>query len=417
MLKGNANGYINVAKTTIRAINNAPVGDTFGQVVLHLSPTPRIWIEIDRVQLPSDFNESSETFDILLDSGTTLSVRPDFVTFERIKDKLFCKGSFALAGRPVTPVQPDDGITEVQFGLLNFPAFLAEEYQPPTTIEEFNKGYRRRDFFKLQASSWVIEVRSLKNTPEMIKRLRDQAGYGLTHEGSIRQADGKLFSTDEVTPLLKLLRLFLSFARGANCGLALVSGINDKGKRVWETWNIDHTSPWSGYRSWFDRKHAMTLTELFPGFYSQLSNAPEHHPLKMAINWYLLSNEMQALEGSIVLTQAALERLSQELVGDKGGCRKEGAWIADALEKARIPIEIPSELRKLREFKESNGLDHGPHTLVNIRNELVHSQMKLKTLPSEIYAQARELGLWYVELMLLNRFGYTGQYGNRLAQE
>ena len=43
--------------------------------------------------------------------------------------------------------------------------------------------------------------------------------------------------------------------------------------------------------------------------------------------------------------------------------------------------------------------------------------MKFEMPPGDIYFQARKLGLWYVELMLLNRFGYAGQYGNRLAQE
>ena len=60
---------------------------------------------------------------------------------------------------------------------------------------------------------------------------------------------------------------------------------------------------------------------------------------------------------------------------------------------------------------------HGPHTLVKIRNDLVHSDMKRGISSGRIYAQARELGLWYVELMLLNKFGYAGKYGNRLTQE
>ena len=136
----------------------------------------------------------------------------------------------------------------------------------------------------------------------------------------------------------------------------------------------------------------------------------------MALNWFLLSNETRILEGSIVLTQAALERLSQELVQAKGG-RKEGEWIADALTEARIPVVIPSELEKLRGLMDSNTFQHGPHTLVEIRNDLVHSQMELKTLNSGTYAQARELGLWYTELMLLRIFGYKGKYGNRLTQE
>ena len=418
MLTGSANGSIKVAETSIRTINATPVGNVFGQVMLHLSPTPRIGIEIDSVQLPSDFDELAGAFDISLDSAATFSVRPDLVRFERIKDKLLCKGSFTLANGSVTPIQPVDGLIEVQFGLLNFPAFLGEEYQPPKTIEEFKKGYQRRDFIKLEASPWVIEVKSFKNTCETIQRLRAAGGYGLTHEGSIRRSDWKSFSVNQVSPLLELLRLFLSFARGANCGLTLVVGMNDKGQRVWETWSASRPSPWSGERSWFDHKHGMTLAELFPGFYKRLWKAPGHHPLTMALHWYLLSNEIRSLEGSIVLTQAALERLSQELVGAKSGKKEgEGVRIANALDRAGIPVVIPSELKKLKELANSMTLQHGPHTLVKMRNDLIHSDMKFETPTGDIYFQVRELGLWYAELMLLNRFGYAGHYGNRLSQE
>ena len=45
---------------------------------------------------------------------------------------------------------------------------------------------------------------------------------------------------------------------------------------------------------------------------------PRHHLIRLALHWYLLSNETHSLEGGIVLAQAALERLSQEMVGKKG---------------------------------------------------------------------------------------------------
>ena len=215
---------------------------------------------------------------------------------------------------------------------------------------------------------------------------------------------------------MELLRLFLSFARGANCGLTLVVGMNDKDQRVWETWSASRPSPWSGERSWFDHNHGMTLAELFPGFYRRLLEAPAHHPLTMALHWYLLSNETRSLEGSIVLTQAALERLSQELV-DARGDRKEGVWIADALNEAGIPVMVPSELQKLKELANSMTFRHGPHTLVMMRNNLIHSQMTFETPRGDIYFQARELGLWYVELLLLRIFDYRGNHGNRLSQE
>ena len=184
----------------------------------------------------------------------------------------------------------------------------------------------------------------------------------------------------QVPPLMELLRLFLSFARGANCGLTLVVGMNDKGQRVWETWSASRPSPWSGERSWFDHDHGMTLAELFPGFYRRLWKAPGHDPLKMALQWYLLSNEIRSLEGGIVLNQAALERLSQELVEAQGN-RKEGLWIADALKKASICVDIPPQLQNLRKFMKRRSFANGPRTLVEIRNDLIHSNMKLKTLP------------------------------------
>lgn len=136
----------------------------------------------------------------------------------------------------------------------------------------------------------------------------------------------------------------------------------------------------------------------------------------MALHWFLLSNETRMLEGSIVLNQAALERLSQEFVQAKGD-RKEGTWIKDALIKAGIPIMFPTQHQDLRKFAEAAGFEHGPHALVKIRNDLIHSNMKFGTLCGDIYSQARELGLWYAELMLLRIFGYKGKYGNRLTQE
>ena len=99
------------------------------------------------------------------------------------------------------------------------------------------------------------------------------------------------------------------------------------------------------------------------------------------------------------------------------GNRKKGVWIADALNEAEIPVMIPSELQKLKELANSMTFRHGPHTLGMMRKDLIHSQMKFETPRGDIYFQARELGLWYVELLLLRIFDYRGNHGNRLSQE
>ena len=43
--------------------------------------------------------------------------------------------------------------------------------------------------------------------------------------------------------------------------------------------------------------------------------------------------------------------------------------------------------------------------------------MKKGILSFEAYRQARELGLWYIELLLLELFEYSGLYSNRLTRK
>ena len=76
----------------------------------------------------------------------------------------------------------------------------------------------------------------------------------------------------------------------------------------------------------------------------------------------------------------------------------------------RIPTPFKEDLGK-------KGFEHGPHALVDLRNGLVHQKMKNGILSSEAQRQARELGLWYVELLLLELFGYSGLYSNRLTRK
>lgn len=57
---------------------------------------------------------------------------------------------------------------------------------------------------------------------------------------------------------------------------------------------------------------------------------------------------------------------------------------------------------------------HGPHALVATRNNLVHPDQKHDPLSETALIEAQNLGLHYIELMLLRLSGYTGRYVNRL---
>ena len=221
---------------------------------------------------------------------------------------------------------------------------------------------------------------------------------------------------------LATLNHFLSFARGVSCGIAPIKGLDEAGETIWEEWGVTKVQPWKRFSSCLDRHKGASLEDLFAAFCRFCQGRRKNSRALLALEWYLESNAQEALHTSIVLNQAALERLAFEMVGPrkvaqscmKSRKEKEGAWIARALCNVNADYGIPAP------FKEAMGTErfaHGPHALVAIRNDLVHEEMKHDILTFEAYRQARELGLWYVELLLLALFGYRGLYSNRLTGE
>ena len=225
--------------------------------------------------------------------------------------------------------------------------------------------------------------------------------------------------------MIEALTLFCSFARGVYCGLTLLTGISQSGEPAWERWGVTNVEPWKGYRSWFDARNGRILEDVFPGFWAQYQRLQRDDRTRVALEWYLESNGQKALHSSIVLSQAALERLSFQQVGRKLTAREmgrkeretEGEWIARALSQAGVDCTIPPSYTALEQLRRANGFDHGPHTIVEIRNDLIHQDMSYGILSADVYRQAKELGLWYVEVLLLKLFDYNGIYANRLTQK
>ena len=60
------------------------------------------------------------------------------------------------------------------------------------------------------------------------------------------------------------------------------------------------------------------------------------------------------------------------------------------------------------------GKTDGPKALADARNNLVHVHAD-EALSLEALLEARNLGQWYAELLLLRKFGYRGRYANRLT--
>ena len=276
----------------------------------------------------------------------------------------------------------------------------------------------------LLCDEWKIELKSLSSTQQSIKFLNENGGYRLTHIGGIQKLDGSSFTGDDINECLTALCYFLSFVKGGWCNPICPVGFDETGHRVWELWSSPREA-WHRPFSWFDTHSTEQLTVLFKGFMKMWANDDWRGALREIIYWYLNANfSSRGIDAGIILTQAAIERLSYEYaVKDKRLVTADGfknLWASDKFRllfsSLRIPLDIPlatSKLKKLAQNQKMKWID-APHALTEIRNSLIHPEHKKRGQFDSAYFDAWNLGLWYLEMGILAICGYNGTYGNRL---
>ena len=367
---------------------------------LELNRAPAIVIDFDELppELKNDYTGalfSDAIMPIRLANGRKLDVAAFF------PDRPV--GTLIVRDPKVEGLRIQEYVSVIHFAIINYEAFV----HPDWTYDE--DAEQSRPCTRLEASEWEIDFYNANGQPNHKPR-----GYQITHWGSIKCGDGRPFHIDSAKPILDALELFFSFVRGGYCGISLIKGTNESGERVWEQWSVSHVTPQRYLDSWFEPTQHPDLREVFQGFWRQHQSNPGDPKSLLALQWYLESNVQESAASSIILTQAALERLASIHAGDKIGT--EGAWIAKALKKLGISVKIPPQLAALEQWRSKYGFQHGPHSIVEVRNELIHHEMRRGILDADVYLQTRDLGLWYVELLLLKQFGYQGYYRNRLTK-
>ncbi|MXZ02197.1 MAG: hypothetical protein F4Y88_00530 [Chloroflexi bacterium] len=241
----------------------------------------------------------------------------------------------------------------------------------------------------------------------------ESAGFGVTHKAKLTSNDCGGFQVDEVQSLLNAVDTFLSFLCGSACATTNVSGMEAKGNVVWRSWGPRHVSAWKRQRSWTDITMSHEISGLFAGFMEVYLKNPEH--IGRIVRLYNSSNENDSVDLSIILNQIAFEVLMTILMDAKG--RRKGApgeRIAEMLMSLEIENVVPDSFDALLALVKEHDWAHGPHTLVEIRNSLVHADKELDSISMDAYFEAKQLGLWYLELLLLHSFGYEGEYASRL---
>jgi hypothetical protein len=325
---------------------------------------------------------------------------------------------------PINGVGDDSTqMIRLAFHLFNFLDLIGTR----RTTEQSGTKTHSFEHVDLICDEWKVELKSLVSTRDNFKTLVAEGGYGLTHIGSLEKTDGTPFTGKDANEFLTAVRFFLSFAKGCWCEPSCAVGFDASGNRVWESWSSPR-EPWSTPPSWFDPQNSSQLATLFPGFMTRWANDDWREALIEVIYWHLnANNSSRGIDTGIILTQAAIERLSYEYaVKDKRLLTVKGfkdIWASDKFRllfssiglPLDIPIETP-ELKKLASNSPMNWLD-APHALTEIRNSLVHPEHKQRGQLKSSYYEAWKLGLWYLELAILRLCDYSGTYGNRLKQQ
>jgi len=313
-------------------------------------------------------------------------------------------------------------MTRVLFHLFNFVDLLGTR----RSTEQSGTTLHAIEHVDLACDEWKVELKSLLSTRDNIKLLKEEGGYRLTHIGDFSRTDGTPFTGKKAVECLTALRFFLSLAKGGWCEPVCAVGFDASGNRVWESWSSPKEL-WHNPLSWFDFHSGSQLTTLFPDFMKRWANDDWREALHEVIYWYLNSNHSsRGIDAGIILTQAALERLSYEYsVRDKRLLTAKGfkdLWASDKFRllfsSLRIPLDIPVATPTLQGFAPSGQMNwiDAPHALTEIRNSLVHPEHKHRGHFGSAYYEAWNLGLWYLEMGILAVCDYSGNYRNRLKQ-
>ena len=403
-----------LARTSVDLALDDRVISAPATVTLQLAATPKVaisctftWAEVDAVNKISEMREVR----IYLENGKQINTvlgDPTAIGDGKITLTLIPKD------QPVTVKEESSTLARCKFALLNFPSVLGKNditRQPYPEKPQSSFLYPR---FQLQAGKWIVDVFAVDSLLSVHSSLVQRGGSALTHTGTVVRTDGHQFSLDELKPFLTILHQFLSFARGSYCGLTYISGHDFDRNRVWEQWGTYKVEPWQReLHTWLTPSGSHELSGVFEGFWKLFQVPDRGEAISKILQWHLRSNESNETEVGVVLAQAALEHLSFLVAGPKQN-RLEGEWIADALDLCGISPDLPTECVELEALKIALQWNHAPHALVAIRNNLIHPDNRSGPFSQLALREAQELGLYFIELIILQLSGYKGTFSNRL---
>jgi hypothetical protein len=271
----------------------------------------------------------------------------------------------------------------------------------------------------------LIPVPGLEKVSE--REAQMARGFQCTHLALVGTESGVLDPAG-VDSVLDQLGYYLSFCFGRWVSPFLAVGYSAGNRVTWERWGSGRCDGWTHSQPWVDAHHAEAIERAFPGF-NRLQHDPTWaRPLREAIHWYVESMKQSGgLEGSIIMSQAALELLSwvylvqasRYLTADAFKRLKASDRLRLFLGLQGIPTVIPQQLGQLTAAAGGFNWDGSPEALAGMRNSIVHPDDKLRGREQlrEATFEIWRLGVWLVELAILALSDFDEEYSNRLTAD
>ena len=393
--------------------NGTQIGEVQGSLELVWLPDPEVRVS-GVIAGSADLDIEADGFEV---AGPTLPIRLP-VSLAGIQHNPDGAAVRAVLAKTVQRSVPS--VNAVWFKLVRFPDFHGDRVRYSTAGGSHGLVSGRMQMTANELSCTIDEIVEVE---ALIKSANQEAGYIISHVGRLEKVSSPL-APDEVSRLVPALHWLFAFMRGARCGPVLV-GSGPSFKDDWLEIGSPKLHQARTVSTWLPLRSPLQMDDLFSGFMSMWSDTEWNPPMRTAIAWYLGANDSNvAHEVRIPLTQIALELLAWVHLVEK--TQREERAIFDALpahERVRrllrvldIPTSVPDRMNKLARLAADWRID-APESLTRLRNKLEHptttNRRHLEKVDGVHLLQAAELGLEYVELVLLALFGYRGKHARR----
>ncbi|MCY4486759.1 MAG: hypothetical protein OXF11_06530 [Deltaproteobacteria bacterium] len=376
-------------------INNRPLPQpALGKAVVRLHP--RLGFSLDFGALPTH----ALPWGKLCRIRTAAGVEAEGYFQYSLNAPFYAPASFVLRKAPHIVMPSDAEIKKLEFRIVNFPSFFGRGAKHSTrkgTTHFFGAATGRFRGFRFDITERFGSTGV---------RYRPAHGHALTHNGVLRRDDRKPFSIEEAKENMRRLRAFLSFARGMACDLIPVHAVTGEGTAAF-SWGTNFVEPAKPAATrWFPMNNGGdVIADLLGPFDNLWQQWGETLPT--VVDWYTNAATSPAHVG-VVLTQAAWEAMGYQILGKK---TKGSSVLPLTLKKLGIDASIPATCGTLQQA--FPGKD-GPTAITQLRNELVHAKANLPNIPTWAHFDARNLSLWYVEMILLKHLRFSGRYFDRM---